>query len=515
MRKITYILVISAILSLCSCSNRNDNYRFQETDVTTENKDADALYENEEYEKSLDLYLTAMQENSKDINARIGAIKCQIALENYNMALMNLQLAVQVSPQTEELYDLYLEISEVTEDISAARTAVNYAKRYNVQDFLEKVPQKPILEYESGKYDRRVSVSVEVAEDDSQIYISVSKVDGYDYRNIAYTSPWIMTSGETKLTAYSVKNGIPSETVEATYICEYLPTTVCFEDPVMEQLVRNTLDKKEGEITDIDCEQITSLQSYKLQTEGMDYDEYQALKIHSLSDLKFFPNLITLDLYKQPEIKDFSCITSCPMLNQLDIQECGISDISFLLDMPMVMYLYVSNNKLSNVDPLLQNKQLRYLAINGNPIKDVSKLTSLENLYYLDFDADQTQNMEFLLQFKNLKDLSISRHDNADLSIIGELNQLERLTIAYDYQENEYYHDRIPITDISYLKNLKNLEYLSIDCLNDLSQVENLEGLNNLRDLYLYNRSSNDSQKDERIIEDLQLALPQCNIHYY
>ena len=514
MRKIICILIINIIFLFCACGNSsNENYKYQSVDVTTKNEEAQSLYDDGQYENSLDLYLEAMQENTKDINARIGAVKCQIALENYSMALMNLGSAVKVAPQTEELYELYLEISELTNNISTAQTAVNLAKNYNVESFLEKVPEKPILGYESGKYDQRIEVSVESAEE-TEIYISVNKVDSYNYYNIAYMKPWLMTTGETKLTAFCVKDGVPSETVEATYICEYMPSVVQFEDPVMEQLVRNTINKPEGEITDIDCEQVTTLDNYDLRTDGMDYDIYQAMKFHSLNDLQYFPNLTYLYLYKQSEIEDFSCITLCPLLVQLDLADCGIADIGFISEMPYLSSLYLSDNEVTDINPMIQCENLYYVAVDGNPLNDISELTKLKNLYYLSFNVEQIKDIGMLKQCENLKNLCIYRHDETDLSALGQLTELEGLTIEYDYQENEYYSNRIFITDISYLKNLTNLTYLRISCLEDLSQMDYLKGLKKLQNLYLYNRKNTDAEKDTAIIKELQQALPQCNIQY-
>ena len=514
MRKITCILVIGIMFLFCACATGNEDYKYQTVDVTTKNETAKSFYEDGEYEDSLELYLEAMQENPKDIDARIGAVKCQIAMENYDMALMNLNSAVRVAPQNEEVYELYLQISKLTDNIYTAQTAVSFAKQYNADSFLEKIPQKPILDYESGKYNQKIAVSVESAEDDVEIYVSVSKVDSYSYSNVEYMKPWTMTTGETKLTAYCVKDGIPSETVEATYICEYAPSIVYFEDPVMEQLVRNTLGKTEGEITDIDCEQLTTLDSYDLRTDEMDYNEYKALKIHSLRDLQFFPNLSSLYLREQSEIADYSCVSLCPLLRQLFMQGCKITDVDFLAEVPFLTSLYLPDNQLTDINQVLIYENLRYLDIEGNPIKDISGVANLEKLYSISFDVDQTKDMSFLLQLENLTSLSLSRHDDTDLSLIGQLAGLKSLTIDYDDQENESYDERVYIKDISYVENLRNLEYLSISYLEDLTQVNCLKGLQNLQDLYLFNRKNRDTEKDEAIIKDLQQALPQCNINY-
>lgn len=122
--------------------------------------------------------------------------------------------------------------------------------------------------------------------------------------------------------------------------------------------------------------------------------------------------------------------------------------------------------------------------------------------------------ISILKQFDNLLYLYLYRHDDVDLSALGELTKLQNLSIEYEYRDNEYYDDRVFITDISYLENLTNLTYLNISCLEDLSQVEYLKGLRNLQNLYLYNRKNVDAVGDADIIKELQQTLPQCNINY-
>lgn len=488
MKKLVSILLVGMISILCACSNRNE--QDQPSDITAGLEKAQTLYDHEEYADSLETYLQIMQENPKDMESRIGTVKCQIALENYNMALMNLSAAILLEPQTEELYELYLEISDKTNNLSAARTAVTYAKRYGVSEFLEKVPSKPVLNYEGGYYDQKIFVTAEAEEEDVQIFVTVNK-DNMNYYNVEYAAQWPITNGVTKLSAYCVRDGIPSETVEATYVCDYEPTIVQFEDPVMEQLVRNTIQKPQGEITDTDCEAVTSLNSYQLRADGMSYDEYANIKLHSLGDLQFFPNLQSIYLYGQSEVTDFSELGNCTLLTTISVQNC----------------------QLESVDQIIMHKNLQSLDVSGNPISDVSKLADLEQLYYLRFDASQTKDFNWLKDFKSLGSLSVVRSGDEDISAIGNLTDLNSLTIEYDWSSDEYYN-RSYLSDISFVSNLTNLTYLYISCLEDLSQAECLKSLRNLQNLYLYNRKNYDSDQDEKVIADLQQALPNCSIQY-
>lgn len=513
--KIRNIFLMGALLLLCACGD-DAAYQYSIKDVAAKNEEAQSLYDSGKYEESLTMFLDAMQEEPKDAASRIGVIKSQIALENYDMALMNLNMAVPVLAHEEEMYDLYLQVSELTDNISIARDAVDIAKRYGEKSFLDRVPKKPLLGLEGGMYSQRTEVPVTVSgEGEVEIYISIDKKDGYKYNHLAYQSPWIMTTGETKLSAYCVKDGIPSETAEATYVCEYEPTIVHFTDPVMEELVRNTIDKPEGEITDIDCEQIVSLNSYDLRQDGMDYEEYRKMKIRSLEDLQYFINLTSLALREQEEIVDYSQVTLCPLLSDLDLRADALKDIDFLSELPYLAYLYLSDNQIEDVSPILQCKNLRALEIEGNPADDLAELTQLQKLYMLCFDTEQVDDLTVLKQWENLTRVDIYCTGKDDISFIGQLTKLDDLSIRCEYGNNDEYGENEFIKDISYLENLTNLNYLNISGLRDLSQIDCLKNLDKLQTLYLYNRYDREhEEEDAAAVMELQRALPNCSISY-
>lgn len=513
MKKISGIVFLSIMFLLCACG-KDINYKYQLADVSAENQDALELYDNGKFKDSLALYLETMQEEPKDLTARIGVVKCQIALENYDMALMNLYFAVDMMPQEEEIYDLFIEISKLTDNISIAQQAVELASLYGVESFLKKLPEKPVFEYEEGKYNQQLKVSIDSNYSDAtDIYFSVNKVAGYQFYNMEYTQPLTITNGETLVSAYCVRDGVPSETVEVTYICEYEPSAVQFKDPVIEQLVRTILDIPEGEITDIDCEQITSLDIYEFRRSGMDNEEYQRMKIQTLDDLKYFPYLTTLYLYAQVETVDYLPIKLCPLLSNLYVNDSNLSDISFISELPNLTYLYIPNNQITDFSSVLRCKKMSYLYINGNPSSDISDLVELQRIYSLGLDVGQLKEIGILSQLHNLRDLQIYCQGSDDISKLGELNQLESLAIYY-YYWNYDYDERVFIKDISYLENLTNLTYLYISGLEDLSQIDPLKKLINLQNLYLYNRNNVDKVTDAAAIQELQQALPQCNISY-
>lgn len=516
MRKICCLICVCFILVLCACGDNVEEYHYDKNDVNEELNEAKKLFDDGKIEDSLVIYLDAMKKEPKNVEARIGVIKCQIELENYSMAISELGLAIELDPKKIDLYNLYVEISNLTENISYAQTAVNLAKQYNVEEFLNKVPQKPNVNYESGNYDKRLYIELEAENIDSEIYFNVYKENQYSYRQLVYDKPWLVTSGETQINAYCVKDGIPSETVEVNYTCEYPATEVHFEEPLMEQLIRNELGKENGEITDLDCEQISSLHisDYYLRTEDMDYEEYSKLQFSTLNDLHYFPNLTYIYMNRQTEISDFSPIGECWKVYSVDLNGCNVKEIDFIANLPNLTQLYLNNNNISDITPILECDQIRYLDISKNPIGNASEITVLENLSSLGFSTEQFEDMSIISQFDDLVEIDVYWKDEAELIELSKLMDIERLSIEYDIEDEEPYYNRKFLTDISFIADMRKLSYLRIDGLEDMSLAKCLKTLTNLENLYLYNRDSYDSESDDAVAVELQNALPNCNISY-
>lgn len=485
--------MLSACCILLSACGSGNSY----PDVRDLNTKALESYEAGEYQDSLTQYAEAMKSNPVDMEAMLGTVKCQMALENYELASLNLQAAIQVDPQNQEIYDLYIELSRQSENVYYARTAVSLAKSHNVQAFLEKVPEAPMFETPEGTYDSRQEVTV-TAPEGVEIYIQEYK-DGSYVGLYPYVSPITITRGETELTAYCLKDGIPSETVTAQYICDYAPMEVTFTDPTFEQLVRASMNRPSGSITDVDCEQVTNLNSWNMER---DYSQPEP-QIQTLSDLYWFPNLQTLQLNNQTSIQDYSGLTQCRNLWTLQFSACGLTDISFLANLSSVQYLYLSDNQITDITPISACKNLYYLDISANPVSSLEPIYGL-NLDQISVDGSQIADCSVFLNWPSLLYLSIEDCGGMDLSALGNLTQLEGLYL---------YGFNAPVTDIQFLEKLTNLTNLTIYGLADYSQVEVVKNLSNLK--YLYMRTADYSDPSEDLVNDLKSALPNCNVQLY
>ncbi|EOS53228.1 hypothetical protein C809_00173 [Lachnospiraceae bacterium MD335] len=507
MKKIVFISICICLL-LSGCRNNTPETAITYDSVDDINAEAQKLYDNGDYTSSLTKYSEAIAENPTDINSIIGVAQCQIALENYSMACTNLSAAIWVKPTDYRIYDLYVQMSEESENISYARTAVTLAQTYNVTEFLNKVPNTPEINQPEGMYDSKFEVEIS-APNGSEIYVAEKK--GNSYISYEYHEPVTITRGNTDLEVYCVVDGIPSDTATAKFVCDYPPIEVSFVDPIIEQLVRLTLNKEFETITDVDCESITNIRQYNLTNNGMSWDEYENLHVSSLADMSLFPNLQQLDLENIGDITDFSVLASCKSLSSIDFSDGNIQDISFVEYLPNLEYCRLSDNNISDLSPLLNCKNLYGLYIDENPISNLSVLEGLD-LEDISVTATYLDDLSVFGKWENLDYLQLYGCGGCDLTALGQLSNLRYLYLyACDYSQDDWDSKQSPLDDISFLENLTNIEHLNIQGLLSYNQLSVVKSLSSLTELYV--ETLDYSSLPDNIRQDLQSSLPKCTIN--
>lgn len=510
---LTLVVCTLGLITACGTPEAEDTREL--TDVSQKNEEAAKLYENGQYEDSIKLYNEAMTENPIDMDSRIGIVENYIALENYNMAAVNLSSSYMVDPKDSRIYELYVEMSQKTENIHWAQTAIDLAKEQKMEEFLAGIPKAPEFTMESGAYNERINVDVICANADAKVYVTEIKDSNWLY-NGEYSSDFDLTTGETKLSAYCVVDGVPSETTEATYICSYSPTPVKFSDPVFEELIRTELNIPFGEITDVDCEQLNQISTYDLRNNYDDYSDYQKVKIYSIEDIKYFPNLTYVSFDDQDKIQSYEPLVNCRRITNISIYDGNVTSIDFVTRMPLLNYIYIERSNLTDITPILSCKNLRGLNIEDNPVNVTGELKVLENLSYFGFSDHQVTDWNVFRDWDTILDLRVNGIKDIDYDVISGMTQLTELDIYRDWDDYDGFSSRenTYIMDLAFIEPLENLTYLYLSGLKDLSQIYHLENLKNLNNLYLYNRYETDKEKDEEYINKLQMALPNCSIKY-
>ncbi|MBM3700817.1 MAG: leucine-rich repeat domain-containing protein [Actinobacteria bacterium] len=189
---------------------------------------------------------------------------------------------------------------------------------------------------------------------------------------------------------------------------------VVFNDSVLEEKIREAMNRPEGDITVIEARTIKRLDF------DIEWQSPEEMMIKDISALKYFENL-----------------------EELEIQFHAITDVG----------------------PLAGLVELRGLALGGNNIQDISALASLKELNFLSIFNCQASDYSVLENFTYLFGLHIDYSNFDDLSLLSGMNDLQRLTFV-----ETKVSDVTPISHLTKLKVLK-LEGCPIDDLSPLKDI--------------------------------------------
>ena len=153
---------------------------------------------------------------------------------------------------------------------------------------------------------------------------------------------------------------------------------VNFSDPVLEQMVRATLGKQDGDITATEAAAVTRL---NLSIEWSRYASDTA-PIQDISGLKNFINLESLDL-SYHAISDISPLTELKELVFLSLNDNPVADIAPLAGLTNLKELVLSGCAAQDYSPLAKLVNLNLLMLDNATLTDVLPLVSLTNLKYL------------------------------------------------------------------------------------------------------------------------------------
>lgn len=509
------LLLLCFVLVLSACGQQEqqaDAAQNSYEDVTALVREAQQLYQAGSYRECLEKYLTAMEKNPRDMEARMGVIHAQIALERYDLALINLDMAQQLDPENLEICQAYLTMAQKASNTGYAHTAVKLAEQYGHESILQLVPEEPVFQLEEGSFDQQMTLEI-TADPDVELYVSLDNdvLNTNSMYNDPYTQPILLMRGTNTVSAYTMKDGIPSAEVTKIYTVDYPCVNVEFRESLMEELALVVLGKTEGPVTNYECETVTDLSWYDLQKTYTSYYEYEALRINSLEDLKYFPSLRYLFLNNQDKIKDFSPLKNCPYLFQVGVEECGLKNTDFVRYCPSVEHFNLGNNEITDISALIEKKEVYGVALRGNAGKvDLTALIKAHpEMYRLEVNDELLPDYSILQELDELTTLYINGIQHLDREGLSKLTDLRMLDISMDYSAREY---NLELTDLSFLENMPELENLYLNGVSKAADLEYIKGLEKLQYLYLYNCPVADNVK---LMDQLAAALPEgCKFYY-
>lgn len=274
----------------------------------------------------------------------------------------------------------------------------------------------------------------------------------------------------------------------------FSPPPIRIPDTELENIVRDKIDKQEGDIFPEDVEDIRSLSARggginsvkglehfeSLTTLDLGRDDSTEWKneIKDLSYLEDLTNMKTLVL-SHNEIEDISPLQKMTELEFLNLEGNNIRKISALEEMDIPVML-LSDNQITDLTPLENMAQPRVIELSGNSIFNIPALEDKPYLERLSLNSNKIKNISYLSDLPRLKHLQLGRNKIEDISSLESLTELEQLIISYNN-----------IRDISALEELNRLEVLSLGN-NEIRNISGLSGLNSLESLGLDNNRITD-----------------------
>jgi Leucine-rich repeat (LRR) protein len=244
------------------------------------------------------------------------------------------------------------------------------------------------------------------------------------------------------------------------YLIKTKPIVVVFNDPNLEQVVRDALGIPTGDIYDTDMATLTSLDA-------------SSSNISDLTGLEYAVNLTYLYLsYNQ--ISDITALQNLTNLNNLDLSDNQISDITLLQNLTNLNTLWIQNNQVDDISALQNLTNLYLLGLHGNNITNIGALQNLTNLTYLSLHNNQIADITALQNLTSLTELYLHGNEISDITALQYLTSLTRLQLTYNQ-----------INDITALQNLTALTFLHL-AYNQIVNITALQNLTSLTDLFLY-----------------------------
>ena len=260
--------------------------------------------------------------------------------------------------------------------------------------------------------------------------------------------------------SYTFTNVTQDHTISATFVVN-TSEVVEFEDPNLEQVIREKINKPEGPLYLNDVIGITELNA---NGKGI-------ISLEGIQHLQNLRNLIIGNNINGNHISDISPLSNLTNLNSLEFQYNQVTDISPLSNLTNLEKVVLYSNQVSDISVLSNLINLKELNIGENQVSDISVLSNLINLQKLDFSKNQVSDISSLSNLTNLKELSISENQVLNISPLSNLINLQHLT----FFSNQ-------VSDISPLSNLTTLEDLWFG-INPVSDISSLSNLTNLKEL--------------------------------
>ena len=179
---------------------------------------------------------------------------------------------------------------------------------------------------------------------------------------------------------------------------------VTFVDPQLEAVIRQVVDKPEGELLAADMRRILVLHA-------------PGQEIERLDGIEHLTSAHTLD-FRENEIEDLSPLAQLTSLRRLFLSQNRIREIGALKGLVSLSKLYLDRNEIDDIVPLAGLGRLEILRLDWNRIGDISPLAKLSELKWLRLDVNRITDIAALATLVHLQAVGLTSNRIDDISVL-------------------------------------------------------------------------------------------------
>lgn len=306
----------------------------------------------------------------------------------------------------------------------------------------ESKPRKALPKLESTQIKKIVKTCTELAPDRryasaDRVKKALQRANGHWQRRLLNIACWLLASIACLCAGFAV--GRYTSYTPALFA----PAAVHFSEPLIEQAVRQSLQKTSDEpISNVDLLSVTELyifgnhavrnaeayhevQSRMVQNDGTvknggiqsleDLKQLKNLKfvhialqdITDLSPLAQLPALETIDLIHNP-VEDVSPLSTLFSLHDLSLFDSRVSDFSVLSTCPLLNYIDAGKTRVTSLRAFSGISGLTQLSLRGTSLKSLDGIESLSGLEQISLGAVQSRDLTALNSLPLLEKVSLS-----------------------------------------------------------------------------------------------------------
>lgn len=207
------------------------------------------------------------------------------------------------------------------------------------------------------------------------------------------------------------------------FIARALSPAYQFREPLIEQAVREALGKPEGELSQEDLSQVTSLHIY-----GKQIYQYEGqFWFRGKYDYAYLYDFQQSGLFEQNGgISSLEDVKAMPNLTELSVYNQNISDLEPLRG-TKIARLGLAHNPITSLAPLRGNGNIQYLNISCLPLDGLGDVSTLSGLRELNLSDMQVNSVEILtsLPLRRIQMYGVSLRNVWELSRMTELETVE------------------------------------------------------------------------------------------